>query len=110
MDFSKPRRLQVTSKRDHLVAAAPLLVIIYIYCYSVHYKTMRPFPPFVSSFVPLLLLLLLSRHNGSLQAVHPGKFLSASLCFTAYTNTETRGNKRKRKDTNEEAKSARCDF
>lgn len=48
MDFSKPRRLQVTSKRDHLVAAALLLVIIYIYCYSVHYKTMRPFPPSLS--------------------------------------------------------------
>ena len=61
----------------------PLLqqLIIYIYCYSVHYKTMRPFSPlpsFVSSFVPPAAAVQTqwySLQESCCQAVH-----SANMC------------------------------
>lgn len=46
--MSLARTHKATSSLDHLVAAALLPVIVYIYCFSVHYKTIRPFPPSLS--------------------------------------------------------------
>lgn len=62
---------------DHLVAAALLTVTVYIYCFPVHYKTIRPFPPLSLSLFPccllppllrvLLVLLVLMLHPDTME-------------------------------------------
>lgn len=83
---------------------ALLLPVIYIYC-----NQQEPFSPSASPFVLPLLLLVLSRHNGKLQALRPtGSFKECIYVFIfpviALNNSEKQKKTKKINKTNKQKK------